>query len=149
MRLSKRSEYGLRAVIQLAGTYDDGFVQTRQISRRERLPNKFLESILRSLKSAGLLVSKVGASGGYRLADRPESITVGEVLTALEGELVSADLAAKPADPATVERGRLGVYLIVGRVREAVTGAIDQYTLADLLEEVTAAQSRDKVMYYI
>ncbi len=149
MRLSKRSEYGLRAVIQLAAVFDEGFVQTRQISRRERLPNKFLESILRSLKSAGLLISKVGASGGYRLADRPERVSVGEVLVALEGELVGSELAARPADPGTVERGRLGVHLIVRRVREAVAGAIEDYTLAELLEEVIAAQSGDKAMYYI
>ncbi len=149
MRLSKRSEYGLRAAIQLAVTYERGFIQTREVSRRERLPNKFLESILRSLKGAGLLVSKVGASGGYRLADRPEAIHVGELLGVLEGEVVSTELLAAPPDPANIERGRLGVHLVARRLRKAVAEAIDQFTLAELLEEVGRVQSKTQSMYYI
>jgi Rrf2 family transcriptional regulator, cysteine metabolism repressor len=149
MRLSKRSEYGLRAVVQLAADFNRGFIQIRQISRREKLPNKFLESILRSLKSAGLLMAKVGASGGYKLADRPETITIGQLLTVLEGEIVSAELLQSPGDPAVMERGKLGVHLVARRLRRSVAEALDKFTLADLLEEVTKVQSRSQSMYYI
>ncbi|MGA7607127.1 MAG: Rrf2 family transcriptional regulator, partial [Anaerolineales bacterium] len=71
MRLSKRGEYGLRAMIMLATPGPDGHpavIQIREISEREKIPAKFLEQILLTLKNAGLLHSKMGVGGGYHLA---------------------------------------------------------------------------------
>ena len=68
MRLSKRTEYGLRAIAYLARSWPKGFVQSRDLSQQEGLPNKFLESILLTLRRGGFLESKVGSGGGYRLS---------------------------------------------------------------------------------
>ncbi len=77
MRLSKRGEYGLRAMIMLAGAPQPGaplpVVQIREISEREKIPAKFLEQILLTLKNAGLLHSKMGVGGGYYLARKRKS----------------------------------------------------------------------------
>ena len=149
MRLSKRSEYGLRAAIQLAGSYRDGFLQTRELSRREDLPAKFLESILRSLKAAGYLASKVGASGGYRLADRPQNIPVGALVRVLEGQLVNPALLEAPADPANAGCGQIALHLLACRVENALGSLIDSISLADLRDQAIQAQGESRAMFYI
>jgi Rrf2 family protein len=81
MRLSKRGEYGLRAMINLADSTDPDkpypLVQIKDISERENIPAKFLEQILLALKNAGLLQSKMGFGGGYYLARPPAEINLG------------------------------------------------------------------------
>ena len=149
MRLSKRSEYGLRAALQLAASYSNGFLQTRELSRREDLPNKFLESILRGMKSAGLLVSKVGAAGGYRLAEPPDAIGVGALVRVLEGQLVNPDLLEQPRNPANTEAGKLGLHLLAKRVEGSLAEVIDDLSLADLLDEARRFQGDNQTMYYI
>src|ERR1051326_205670 len=91
MRLSKRGEYGLRAMIILAGTPHSNaplpVVQIKEISEREKIPAKFLEQILLTLKNAGLLHSKMGVGGGYYLAKQPTEITLGQIFRVLDGPL--------------------------------------------------------------
>ena len=89
MRLSKRGEYGLRAMIMLAGTPHESaplpVVQIKEISEREKISPKFLEQILLTLKNAGLLHSKMGVGGGYYLARPPSEITLGQIFRVLDG----------------------------------------------------------------
>ena len=78
MRLSKRGEYGLRAMIQLANAPGaDSMMQIKQIAAIEHIPVKFLEQIMLALKNAGLLHSKKGIGGGYYLAKPATEITLG------------------------------------------------------------------------
>src|SRR5580700_340714 len=74
LRLSKQTEYGLRAVVQLARLGPHQFVQSRDLAQKEQLPAKFLEAILNTLRRDGFLESKVGRDGGYRLARPPGNI---------------------------------------------------------------------------
>ena len=90
MRFSKKTEYALRALFAIArATHGVGGETCRieQISKEEDIPTKFLEQILLSLRHAGLLASKRGVGGGYRLARPAREISVGEVIRALEGPL--------------------------------------------------------------
>jgi Rrf2 family protein len=105
LRLSKRTEYGLRAVVQLAKLWPRAFVQARDLAQLEDLPNKFLESILLALRRGGFLESKVGSGGGYRLSRSPRQISVGDLLRRLEGRLT----VAESADPAESSPGSVGV----------------------------------------
>uniref|UniRef100_A0A7V3YFZ6 RrF2 family transcriptional regulator n=1 Tax=Candidatus Caldatribacterium californiense TaxID=1454726 RepID=A0A7V3YFZ6_9BACT len=92
MRLSTRSRYGLRLMIELALSYDEGgFVFLRDIARREEISEKYLGQLIIPLRSAGLISSKRGAEGGYQLARPPEAITVLEIVEALEGKVVIVD----------------------------------------------------------
>ena len=77
MRLSKRAEYGLRAVVQLAKLEPHKYVQTHELATgQEKLPSKFLESVLLALRRGGFLESKIGSKGGYRLSRHPRDISV-------------------------------------------------------------------------
>ena len=87
MKLSKRTEYGLRAVVHLARLWPHKYIQSKDLSKEEDLPGKFLEAILLALRRGGFLESKVGAGGGYRLSRSPREIRVGEIVRRLEGRL--------------------------------------------------------------
>ena len=92
MRLSKRGEYGLRAMIQLAHPAPDGallVLQINEISAMEKMPVKFLEQILLTLKNSGLLQSRRGISGGYYLAKPASEIMLGQIVYG--GDLVHPD----------------------------------------------------------
>ncbi len=145
VRLSKRTEYGLRAVVQLARLWPQGFIQSRDLSKQEDLPNKFLESILLALRRGGFLESKVGSGGGYRLSRSPREILVGDIIRRLEGRLTQKETPPAPdASPGTV-----AVRLINQRLTEATDEVLDNMTLEELLEHVNRATAEHQAMYYI
>jgi Rrf2 family cysteine metabolism transcriptional repressor len=87
MKLSLRGEYALRALLVLGLNYGQPVVRIQTISADQNIPKRFLEQILNDLKSAGIVRSKRGVAGGYRLARRPEEITLAAVVRHLEGAL--------------------------------------------------------------
>ena len=84
MQFSKRTQYGIRALVHFAQAYERGYLQSRDLSAREKMPPRFLESILNSLTRGKYLVSKIGNSGGYRLAKPPKEIMLGEIVARLD-----------------------------------------------------------------
>ena len=145
MRLCKRTEYGVRAIVQLARHWPRTYIQSRDLAQQESLPNKFLESILLALRRGGFLDSKIGREGGYRLARPPREIRVGEIIRRLEGRL-------------TLKEGQLGeemtpgevaVHLLNERLTSATDEVLDHMTLDQLLEHVNRAGSLQQQMYYI
>ncbi len=145
MKLSKRTEYGLRAVVQLARLWPRTFVQSKDLAQQEELPNKFLESILLALRRGDFLESKVGSGGGYRLSRAPREISVGDLIRRLEGRLtVREDASASELSP-----GEVAVRLINERLTEATDDVLDAMTLEQLVEHVTRAGSLQQSMYYI
>src|ERR1039457_4507080 len=87
MKLSVRGEYALRALLVLAENCDRPVVRIQAISEQQNIPKRFLEQILNDLKSAGIVQSKRGVAGGYRLARPPEEITLASVVRHIEGAL--------------------------------------------------------------
>ena len=146
MRLSKRTEYGVRAVVQLARLWPRGFVQAKDLARQENLPNKFLEAILLALRRGGFLESKIGREGGYRLSRPPADIRVGDVIRRLEGRLTLTGVQTKPDERS---QGELAVHLLNARLTEATDEVLDQLTLEELLEQVGRLSSSQQQMYYI
>ena len=145
MRLSKRTEYGLRAVVQLARLWPQTFVQSRDLAQHEELPSKFLESILLALRRGGFLESKVGSGGGYRLSRPPREISVGDVLRRLEGRLT-----LKESAPATeMSPGRIAVRLLNEKLTAATDEVLDTLTLEELVEQINRAGNSQQSMYYI
>ena len=145
MRLSKRTEYGLRAVVQLARLWPQHFVQSRDLSKLENLPNKFLESILLALRRGGFLESKVGSGGGYRLSRSPREIVVGDVLRRLEGRFSNVDPPPASDDPL----GEIAVKLISKRLTDSTDKVLDAMTLEELLDQVNRIGKPQQEMYYI
>src|SRR5580704_11315318 len=85
--ISKKTIYGLQAVILLAKRYDSGSVLITDLAKEGRIPKKFLEAILLELKKNGILNSKKGKGGGYVLGKAPGDISVGDIIRTLEGPL--------------------------------------------------------------
>ncbi len=145
MRLSKRTEYGLRAIVQLGQFWPRKYVQSRDLSQQENLPNKFLESILLALRRGGFLESKVGSGGGYKLSRSPADIRVGDIIRRLEGRLSIKE----PSAPSDLSPGKVAVRLINQKLTDATDEVLDQMTLEELMDHIQRATSGQQEMYYI
>jgi len=95
MKLSTRSRYGTRLMIDLAEHGFNNFVQLKDVAKRQGISLKYLEQIVIPLKKANYLVSARGAGGGYKLARPAEEITIGEIVALLEGGKSIAHCSAK------------------------------------------------------
>ncbi|MBV9743167.1 MAG: Rrf2 family transcriptional regulator, partial [Acidobacteriia bacterium] len=152
--ISKRTQYGLKAVLNLARRYGEGPVLIATISQEESIPVKFLELILLNLKSRGLLRSKTGKGGGYELTRPPAEITLGSLIRLMEGPLAPLPCASETAyrpckECPDVER--CGVRIVMRQVRDVMAEVLDQTTMADLLrkiEELAPRQSVTEVLMY-
>ncbi len=141
MRLSKRGEYGLRAMILMAAPTEDGHprtVQIKEISQREKIPAKFLEQILLALKNAGLLHSKMGVGGGYYLARPAKDISFGQIIRVLDGPLAPVKCVSQMAyEPCGCpDEETCGLRLVMGDVRNAISDLLDGTSLADATDRV-------------
>jgi Rrf2 family protein len=146
MRLSKRGEYGLRAMITLANAGSvspASVVQIREISEREKISAKFLEQILLTLKNAGLLNSKMGLGGGYYLARSPHEISLGQIVRTLDGPLAPIRCVSQMAyEPCGCPDERTcGLRMAMFDVRNAIANVLDKTTLADVTKRVEAARA--------
>lgn len=144
MQLSKRTQYGIRALVCFADSYDRGFLQARELSMRENLPPKFLESILNALTRGKFLISKIGATGGYRLARPPRDILLADIVARLEGRRLLEDPVPEPNE----RPGETAVRLMQGRLTDALLAVLSAATLSELAEQV-ALQVKGGQMYYI
>jgi Rrf2 family cysteine metabolism transcriptional repressor len=144
MKFSKKSEYGLRALLELTRAYGSTTLQRHDIAVRQHIPIEFLEQILLALKRAGLLSSKRGAKGGYSLIKRPEEISLGHVIRILDGPLAPIGCVSKTAyqkcsDCPYAKRTHCPVQQVMGSVRDAIADILDNYTLADFAAESKTA----------
>ena len=122
---------------QLARRYGGGPASLTEIADQEALPRAYLEQLVISLRDADLVQSTRGAHGGYELTRAPEDIQMGEVLRALEGPIAPMICASDDAIHTTCERtGYCTVNFMWIRVRDAIAGALDSMTLADLVPAV-------------
>jgi Rrf2 family cysteine metabolism transcriptional repressor len=134
MHISVKGEYALHALFDLATQERGEPIKIADIARRQKIPQKFLELILASLKQGGFVESKRGAEGGYLLARPPENITVGQVLRFVE--------AARDAKAAAM-RNTDGPFTRVWReVDGAVSRVIDQTTFGDLVRQWREREGR-------
>jgi Rrf2 family cysteine metabolism transcriptional repressor len=146
MKFSKKSEYGLRALIELTAAYGKTLLQRHEIASRQNIPVEFLEQILLSLKNAGLLASRRGVSGGYALLKSPHDITVGQVIRVLDGPLAPINCVSKTAyqkcrDCPYTDKTHCPVQGVMLDVRNAIAGILDNYKLADFVKQAPQERS--------
>jgi len=144
MKLSKRGEYGLKAMIELASVGSEArLLQIKEIAAREQIPPRFLEQILLTLRHAGLLRSRAGVGGGYYLARSPEEITLGQIVRTLDGPLAPIRCVSKMAyEPCTcADPETCGLRLAMLDVRNAIADILDHTTLADVTRRVAEAKA--------
>ena len=147
MRLSKRGEYGLRAMITLAepsANSSPAMMQIKEISQREQISPKFLEQILLTLKNAGLLHSKMGVGGGYYLAKPANEITLGQIFRVLDGPVAPircvSQIAYEPCG--CPDEQTCGLRLAMSDVRNAIADILDNTSLADITKRQSTIREK-------
>lgn len=140
-----KSDYSLRAILELARNYGGGPIQTGDIAARQGIPEPYLEQLLTMLRKANLIRSVRGPQGGHYLARPPENITIGEIVTALEGSVAPIDCVHESEccsrSASCVQRD------LWMEINEATRKVLDSTTIAALLERQTARDSQN--MYHI
>src|SRR3954447_13983857 len=149
MKLSVRGEYALRSLLVLGLNYEQPVVRIQTISEQQNIPKRFLEQILNDLKSAGVLQSKRGVAGGYRLARRPEEITLAVVVRHIEGALapvscVSERFYEKCSCP---DESRCAIRSVMKEIRDAVVKIAEQVTVADLCNRSRSLQDQPLIPF--
>lgn len=149
MKLSKRGEYALRALIDLGIASELGWpmLQISELAAKEKLPIKFLEQIFAQLKAAGYVKSRRGKFGGYSLARPMKRIKFGAVIRLIDGPLapircVSQISYARCSCP---DENHCGLRILMFDVRNAISTILDRYTLADIVEITLRKYRRDKI----
>lgn len=144
MKLSKRGEYALRALIGLAVAerQEHRTVALAQLAERENIPAPFLEQILRRLKEGGYIASVRGKEGGYSLALSASQISVGEVVRFIEGPLAPVRCVSRTAYErcSCPDEHACGLRLLMERVRNSVADILDGTTLAALVDGISCAR---------
>ena len=151
MRLSKRGEYGLRAMIDLATQLNPrngqgsaaSVVQIKEIAERQHIPAKFLEQILLTLKNNGMLHSRMGVGGGYYLARSASEISLGHIVRVLDGPLAPIGCVSQMAYETCgcPDEKTCGLRLVMLDVRNAISDILDNTTLADVLGRMDLARA--------
>jgi Rrf2 family protein len=134
VKVSTRGDYASRALLSLA-LHTGLTVPTsvRDIAERTGLPQPYLEQILLALKGAGLVRSKRGVGGGYVLARPIEDITVGEIVSAVEGPIVAGDFGAPHQNGACDHEGQCVLLALWAEVGDHMRQHLDSFTLADMV----------------
>ena len=145
MKISMKSDYSLRAVLDLARFYGNGPIQSSDIASRQGIPEAYLEQLLTTLRKAGLIRSVRGPQGGHHLARAPESITVGDVITALEGSVAPIECVHEKGSCS--RSGNCAQRDIWMEINAATRKILDSTTIAALLERQEAREPQ--TMYYI
>jgi Rrf2 family protein len=137
VKLTKRSEYGLRALLDLANQIGQEPVPLKDLAQRNNLPLKFSEQIFTMLVNAGLLQGQPGPGGGYRLGRDPGQITLGEVIRALDGTIAPVNCTSRIAyEPCSCPDERTCLLrAAMEQVRASITEVVDYATLASVLED--------------
>jgi Rrf2 family cysteine metabolism transcriptional repressor len=135
VKFSKKSEYGLRALIELTKNYGHPITR-QQIGERQNVPVVFLEQILLRLKHAGLVASTRGVQGGYALIKLPSKVTLGHVIRILDGPLAPIGCVSKTAyqkcvDCPYAKKAHCPLQHVMGGVRNAIADILDNYSLED------------------
>jgi Rrf2 family protein len=134
MKLSLRGEYALRALLVLGLNCEQPVVRIQSISQQQNIPKRFLEQILNDLKSAGVVESKRGVAGGYRLARPPKEISLAAVIRHIEGALAPVSCVSERfyENCSCPDEGRCAIRSVMKEVRDAEVNLLEKRSVADL-----------------
>ena len=143
MRVSAKTDYALRAAVELAAAGGDAPVKGERLATSQSIPLRFLENILLQLRHAGIVESRRGAEGGYKLARPAEDITLADVIRAIDGPLAGVS-GARPEtlDFTGVAEPMRDVWIAV---RASLRGVLEGVTLADVIGGGLPQHVRDLV----
>ena len=149
MKISKRGEYALRALIDFGIAQELGrpLLKINELVAKERLPVKFLEQILTQLRGAGYIETKRGKAGGYLLAKPAREISLGKVIRLIDGPLAPISCVSVTAYErcSCPDEDHCGLRMLMLDVRNAIARILDRYVLADVVEITLRKMRRDGV----
>ena len=134
MNISVKGEYALQAIFDLAAQRPGEPVKIAEIAQRQKIPQKFLETILASLKQGGFVESRRGAEGGYLLARSADSLTIGEVLRFVDGPPEAKGHTRRKAETPFTGMWR--------QVDQAVSGILDKTSFGEVVRAWTEKQNK-------
>lgn len=151
MKISKKGDYALRALLQLALRYKLGVTQMKDIAVKEAIPKKFLEQILLNLKGAGLVQSRSGVGGGYMLAKDPKDIALGDIIRVIDGPLAPVRCVSKNFHVACPRERTCCIKGIMQDVRDVTARILDNISLADMCDRSRGLSRRKArvLKYYV
>lgn len=132
MKLTRRSEYALLALIHLARAKGEGYVAVAAMAEAQGLPAKFLEQLLMALKGAHLVKSRKGPHGGYRLARPAERISLAEVIRLLDGALAPTESVSTYFYESTPVEREKRLLRVFKEIRDVISTRLEKTTLADV-----------------
>lgn len=138
MKLSTKARYSVTALYELALHYGDGPVPLSSIAQSQGLSENYLEQLMVPLRRDGLVKSIRGAQGGYMLSQAPENITIGQIITTVEGPIALVDCLLESAESAKQPCERAGRCVTRGvweRVASSIENVLNNITLHDLCED--------------
>ncbi|HPI74276.1 MAG TPA: Rrf2 family transcriptional regulator [bacterium] len=143
MKITYKGDYALKAILDLCFRYAGSeIVPINDIAQRQNIPVKYLEQIMLVLKGAGLVESKRGLGGGFRLRLAPDQITVGRVLRLLEGPIEPISCSRRHHDGSCGEEECCAFREIWLKVTDAITEIVDQVTFSHLMQRTLQLQKR-------
>jgi Rrf2 family protein len=146
MRVSAKSDYALRALIEIAGRTDGSPISAEELGRLQDIPHGFLQAILADLRRAGVVISQRGQSGGWRMARDPHTVTVADVIRAVDGPLVSV-YGLRP-EAVTYNTSAEVLQHVWIAARSSLREVFEEVTIAALadrrLPESVAARTKDE-----
>ena len=134
MLITKKNQYALRAIFELAKHDGKGPQKISEIAQAQAIPVKFLEVILNQLKGSGLVDSKRGFYGGYFLVRQPEKITVGEIMRFMERNMEESKCVALVPEINCPFKGDCAFYPMWNKVKDAIYKVYDETTITDLID---------------
>jgi Rrf2 family protein len=149
MKISKRCQYALRAVFELALREPDQPVKIHEIAGAQNIPPRFLEVILNQLRHAGFVESQRGSEGGYMLVKPAENITVGDVLRYIQGPISIASKEERRANKGEYFYGDYSFEKLWTNVKSAICQVFDNTTFAELIENEKASKTESVTNYSI
>lgn len=145
MKLSTKSTYGLRAMLNVAVNESPQAVSTADIAKKEGIPVAYLEQLLNRLRRNGLIESIRGPKGGYVLSKRASDITVADIVRTLEGSIYPVDCATRGSDGEACKNGRsCAPKLVWHKLAKAINDCLESVTLEDLCDEAVKIGHRRK-----
>ncbi len=145
MRLSTKGRYGTRAILEIAKHFGETPIKRKEIVLIQKIPDSYLENILITLKAAGLIQTIRGAHGGYQLTRAPATITVLQVVEALEGTIVPV-YCIDTQESNCPRSGSCTTQPIWNELYQAMREVLNKYTLEDLL---TKEREAERIIDYV
>ena len=133
MKFSTKTTYGLRSMINLAKKFGQGSVPLSMIAKEESISQKYLEKIFSRLKKSDLIIAEKGISGGYVLSQKPEKISILEIVNALEGKLALFHCLSENEDVVCNLKYNCGATEVLFKVQQAINGTLKKIKLSDLV----------------